>query len=195
MNRVGDEWFDQLEAGGFAHRIGDIDRLASLGAERVRFPILWERVAPECPERCQWNWSDERLARLRGLGLRPIAGLLHHGSGPRYTRLLDPHFPDKFARYWLAVALRYPWIDAWTPVNEPCTTARFSGLYGHWYPHHRDERSFLRMLLSQVQATQTTKTDRPHIDAKREQASGDRTETNDPSPAQKEKEKEHRRRD
>jgi dTDP-4-dehydrorhamnose reductase len=25
----------------------------------------------------------------------------------------------------------------WTPVNEPLTTARFSGLYGHWYPHGR----------------------------------------------------------
>ena len=25
---------------------------------------------------------------------------------------------------------RYPWIDAYTPVNEPLTTARFSGLYG-----------------------------------------------------------------
>ena len=23
----------------------------------------------------------------------------------------------------------------WTPINEPLTTARFSALYGHWYPH------------------------------------------------------------
>ena len=33
-----------------------------------------------------------------------------------------------------AVAERYPWVEDYTPVNEPLTTARFSGLYGHWYP-------------------------------------------------------------
>jgi len=153
VNRVGDEWFDQLEASGFARRPGDVDRLAGLGATRVRFPILWERVAREAPDRFDWSWSDERLARLRRHGLRPIAGLLHHGSGPHYTRLDDPDFPDKLARYAHAVALRYPWIDAWTPVNEPLTTARFSGLYGHWYPHRRDGRSFARMLLNQLRGT------------------------------------------
>jgi dTDP-4-dehydrorhamnose reductase len=34
-------------------------------------------------------------------------------------------------------------------VNEPLTTARFSGLYGHWAPHHADEASFLRMVAIQ----------------------------------------------
>jgi dTDP-4-dehydrorhamnose reductase len=38
-------------------------------------------------------------------------------------------------------------------VNEPLTTARFSALYGVWYPHARDDRSFVRALLTQVQAT------------------------------------------
>ena len=36
------------------------------------------------------------------------------------------------------VARRYPWLEMFTPVNEPLTTARFSGLYGHWYPHRHD---------------------------------------------------------
>jgi dTDP-4-dehydrorhamnose reductase len=79
--------------------------------------------------------------------------LLHHGSGPRYTNLLDPAFPEKFARYARQVAERYPWIDAYTPVNEPLTTARFSALYGHWYPHKRDDLSFARALLGQCRAT------------------------------------------
>ena len=42
-----------------------------------------------------------------------------------------------------------PWIDRYTPVNEPLTTARFSGLYGHWHPHRRSVRSFLRVLVNQ----------------------------------------------
>jgi dTDP-4-dehydrorhamnose reductase len=48
---------------------------------------------------------------------------------------------------------RYPWIEDWTPVNEPLTTARFSGLYGHWYPHARANPSFVRALLQQIHAT------------------------------------------
>ena len=42
------------------------------------------------------------------------------------------------------VAARYPWVLDWTPVNEPVTTARFSGLYGHWYPHLCDFGTFMR---------------------------------------------------
>ena len=92
------------------------------------------------------------MDRLRALGLQPIVGLVHHGSGPRYTDLLDPEFPGKLADYALRVARRYPWVNAWTPVNEPVTTARFAGLYGHWYPHRRSDRSFVRALLNQMQA-------------------------------------------
>src|SRR5206468_10267788 len=92
------------------------------------------------------------LNRLKQLGIAPIAGLLHHGSGPHYTSLLDPALPDMLARHAEQVATRYPWITMYTPVNEPLTTARFSGLYGHWYPHGRDNRTFLRCLLTQCRA-------------------------------------------
>jgi dTDP-4-dehydrorhamnose reductase len=40
-----------------------------------------------------------------------------------------------------------------TPVNEPLTTARFSGLYGHWYPHRRDVASFLGCLVNECLGT------------------------------------------
>lgn len=45
---------------------------------------------------------------------------------------------------------RYPWVEDWTPVNEPLTTARFSALYGHWHPHQRSEGAFWRALLNQI---------------------------------------------
>ncbi|HWA16628.1 MAG TPA: hypothetical protein VG817_09350, partial [Gemmatimonadales bacterium] len=41
---------------------------------------------------------------------------------------------------------------SFTPVNEPLTTARFSALYGHWYPHRADDASFARALVNQVRA-------------------------------------------
>jgi dTDP-4-dehydrorhamnose reductase len=153
VNRVGDRWFDQMAWSGHDRRVDDLDRFASLGIRAIRYPVLWERTAPRSPDEFDWRWSDERLARLRDLGVRPIAGLLHHGSGPSYTSLLDEHFPIKFAGFAGAVARRYPWLTDYTPVNEPLTTARFSGLYGHWYPHGHCDRDYVRALLNQLKGT------------------------------------------
>ena len=153
VNRVGDNYRDQLTETGHDERISDFDLIAQLGVKSLRMPMLWERVAPDNPEQRLWGWTDERIALLRNLDIRPIAGLLHHGSGPHYTSLLDDGFPEKFAAYALSVAQRYPDILDWTPINEPLTTARFSALYGHWYPHRKDERSFWLALCNQVDAT------------------------------------------
>lgn len=150
VNRVGDAYFDQTVRSGHQQRIEDLDRFAALGLKALRYPVLWERVAPEAPDRCDWTWTDQRLLRIRELGMRPIAGLLHHGSGPRYTSLIDPALPDLLAGYARAAAERYPWVEDWTPVNEPLTTARFSALYGHWYPHRADEAAFWTVLVNQV---------------------------------------------
>ncbi|OWK32439.1 sugar nucleotide-binding protein [Sphingomonas mucosissima] len=153
VNRVGDRFHDQLHRSGHHDRIEDLDRIAALGFGAIRYPVLWERVSPDTPDAADWSWCDERLDHLDRLGLRVIAGLVHHGSGPHYTNLLDDSFAPGLARHAAAVAQRYPWISDWTPVNEPVTTARFAALYGHWYPHARDERSFWRALLNQIDAT------------------------------------------
>jgi dTDP-4-dehydrorhamnose reductase len=143
---------DQLQCSGHAQRLDDLDRIAALGIRTVRYPILWERTAPNGIDRADWRWADERLDRLRQLGIRPIVGLVHHGSGPRHTSLLDPTFAEGLADFAAAVAERYPWVDAYTPVNEPLTTARFAALYGHWHPHARDDRSFATALLNECRA-------------------------------------------
>lgn len=151
VNRVGDRYFDQLERSGHAARIEDLERFAQLGIRTLRYPLLWERIAPEGLERADWSWADERMAALRSLGITPIVGLLHHGSGPRSTSLLDPEFPEKLAAFARAVAERYPWIGSYTPINEPLTTARFSALYGLWYPHEQDNALFARAQIHQCQ--------------------------------------------
>lgn len=153
VNRIGDQYFDQLEWNGHATRSEDLKRFAALGVEAIRYPVLWERIAPNGLEQADWSWPDERLTLLDNLGIRPIAGLVHHGSGPRDTSLMDPAFPERLAEYARAVAQRYPWLIYYTPVNEPLTTARFSGLYGHWYPHARSESSFVQALIHQCRAT------------------------------------------
>ncbi len=153
VNRVHDHYGDQVRLSGHQDRLEDLDRFAELGIKAIRYPILWERTSPHSPDHCDWAWSDERLARLRELGIRVIAGLIHHGSGPRYTSLVSDNFAEGLATHARNVAQRYPWIQDWTPVNEPVTTARFSALYGHWYPHLRSERDFWLALLNQVDAT------------------------------------------
>jgi dTDP-4-dehydrorhamnose reductase len=152
VNRVGDVFFDQMERNGHATRVSDLLLFAGLGIRAIRYPVLWERVAPHSLRNIDWTWPDERLARLRELHVRPIVGLTHHGSGPRHTSLLEDSFATGLAEFALRVAERYPWVDAWTPVNEPVTTARFSGLYGVWYPHGRDHACFARALVTECRA-------------------------------------------
>src|SRR3954468_15718121 len=150
INRVRDRYFNQLALSGHWEQADDdLERFAALGLKTLRFPLLWESLAPDSLEQIDWRWSDARMAKLRSLGLRPIVGLLHHGSGPPETNLLEQRFPEKLAKFAGEVARRYPWVDAYTPVNEPLTTARFSALYGHWYPHARDDRAFTNALLNQ----------------------------------------------
>lgn len=153
VSRVGEVFYDQTRRSGHQDRISDLDRFAALGLTALRYPVLWERADPNGRGAFDWTWTDERLERIRNLGMRPIAGLLHHGSGPRATNLLDDDFAPAFAAYARAAAERYPWVAEWTPINEPLTTARFSALYGHWYPHVGDERLFWAALLNQIDAT------------------------------------------
>ncbi|MBM6579801.1 sugar nucleotide-binding protein [Microvirga sp. BT689] len=151
--RVGDDYRDQSLETGYHDRIEDLDRIAELGIRTLRHPVLWEKISPESPDRTDFSWQDTRLKRLQELKIRAIAGLCHHGSGPRYTHMLDPAWPELLARHAANVAERYPHLDLYTPVNEPLTTARFCGLYGHWHPHGTSYESFLKILVNECKAT------------------------------------------
>ena len=147
INRVDETFFDQYAWAGHRDRVvADLECIAALGLCTLRLGLQWEHFDATR----SWESFDRTLKSARRLGIRPIAGLLHHGSGPRHTSLLDPEFPEKLAGYALAVAQRYPWLLDYTPVNEPQTTSRFSCLYGHWYPHHRSVQSYVRALANEI---------------------------------------------
>jgi beta-glucosidase/6-phospho-beta-glucosidase/beta-galactosidase len=148
-NRVHDRYFDQMGMSGHIDRLGDFSQIAELGIKVLRRGLLWEHYERDK----SWNRFDACMKKMTETGIQPIVGLLHHGSGPEHTSLRDEAFPKKFAAYAGAVAARYPWVSQYTPVNEPHTTARFSGMYGIWYPHHLSRGSYLRALLLQVKAT------------------------------------------
>lgn len=140
------QWRDQLSETGHDVRGSDLDLIASLGVNASRYPVLWERGDLE--------WARGRLEGLRERGVEPIVTLLHHGSGPAWTSLVDPEFPAHFADYAERAARAFPWVRRWTPINEPLTTARFATLYGHWYPNLRDERAFGRAIVNSALAIQ-----------------------------------------
>ncbi len=152
LNRVGDAYRDQCRLNGHNSRPDDLARLAGLGIKAVRYPLLWETFAASPAREGLWAWHEARLEKLRGLGVRPILGLVHHGSGPPHTSLLQEDFARGVAAHAGQAARRFPWVRDWTPINEPLTTARFAALYGHWYPHKQDDHAFWLALLNQIDA-------------------------------------------
>src|SRR5437868_15109270 len=88
INRVHNRFSSQLKLNGHWDRADeDLERFAELGLRALRFPVLWESLAPESLDQIDWRWADARLTKLSSLGIRPIVGLLHPVSGPRYTDL------------------------------------------------------------------------------------------------------------
>lgn len=149
INRVGDRFYDQLAWSGHRDRVReDLTLFADLGFKRLRTAVHWEHLE----QTGSWESTDRTLTVMKEKGLHPIVGLLHHGSGPTTTNFLDPAFPEKFAAFALQVAIRYPWVTDYTPINEPQTTGRFSCLYRHWFPHHCSMKSYVRAMYNQIKA-------------------------------------------
>jgi dTDP-4-dehydrorhamnose reductase len=154
INRVRDEYYDQSEYSGHYKRgTDDIDLVASLGIKTLRYPVLWERHCPTEGQSIDWSFTEESLNRLKEVNIAPVAGLVHHGSGPEYVNFFDGSFENGLAAYAHEVATKFPWLEYYTPVNEPLTTARFCGLYGHWYPHGKSDYTFYKVLISECKAT------------------------------------------
>jgi len=61
INRVGDRYFSQLARNGHRARLSDLDEFARLGLRRLRFPILWEELAPESLDEINWSAVDAQL--------------------------------------------------------------------------------------------------------------------------------------
>lgn len=147
--RVNNRFTDQLKKSGYDKRPDYIRLFADLGIKTIRFPILWEKVS--CKKgKPDFSSVDRHIEKLLKYNITPIAGFVHHGNGPDFTCLSDPNFSEYLAEYAQQVVLHYPFLKYYTPLNEPLTTARFGGLYGIWYPHARDNKTFITLFLNQI---------------------------------------------
>src|SRR4051794_17900303 len=54
VNRVNDDYHDQLARSGHLERLSDLDRFAELGIRALRYPVLWERTAPDGLDAPDW---------------------------------------------------------------------------------------------------------------------------------------------
>lgn len=153
FNRVEQEYMDQLHLSGHYERCNDIQRIAELGIKTLRYPVLWEKHEPSANAVIDWTHPQTKLQQIREAGMQPIVGLVHHGSGPAHVDFYNGTFAQGLTKYAAKVAEQFPWVEYYTPVNEPLTTARFCGLYGHWYPHGRTTKKFLKILIEECKAT------------------------------------------
>ena len=155
--RIGDDHRDRADETGHPPGFADVAALANLGVDAIRYPLLWEDIAPDVANQPDFSGHSEQLDYLRKRNVTVLAGLVRRGSGPRYTNLLDPHFPRYLADYARRAARRYPWIKWWNPVDQPLTTARLSCLDGHGYPHGKSIDVTFRALVNQCLAIKRAK--------------------------------------
>jgi hypothetical protein len=124
---------DQFEASDHYRRWReDFDLTASLGVTFLRWgpPIHRTWLGPD---RYDWSFCDDALARLRELGIQPIADLCHFGM-PDWlgNSFQNPEFAALFPGYARAFADRYRHVRFYTPINEIYICARFSAELGWW---------------------------------------------------------------
>ena len=152
INRVQDKYFSQLERNGHGSRLGDVESFASLGISAIRYPVLWEQIAPKGLDRGGLDVSGCALARAAGTWR-----YADRGAGASWQRTIgyEPGCTSTSPGVLPVCGCGgapLPLGGVLRPVNEPLTTARFSGLYGFWYPHGKDDRLFVQAILNQCRA-------------------------------------------
>ena len=123
----------------------DFARVKELGIEHLRYgpPLFSTHVGPE---RYDWDFADETFGELQRLGITPIADLCHFGVPDWAGGFDNDDWPDLFAAYARAFAVRYPWVRLYTPVNEIFVAATFSGQLGWWNERQASDQGFVRAL-------------------------------------------------
>ena len=139
------------ECGHYRCLLEDLALVKELGTPCLRYGLP-NHLIHLGADRYDWSFADQALAEIRRLGITPILDLLHFGVPDWIGDFQNPEMPLHFATYAGAVAQRYPWVRAYTPVNEIYVAARNSGWDGLWNERLRTERGFVTALKHLVAA-------------------------------------------
>ncbi len=104
------------------------------------------------PDRFDWSFADKAFAKIYELDLVPIVDLCHFGVPDWIGNFQNPDFPALFAHYAREFAIRFPWVQLYTPINEMFICATFSARYGWWNEQLADDRSYVTALKNLVKA-------------------------------------------
>ena len=144
---------------GTTHRVDEMEKCGHYNRWREDFELVSElgikflRYGPPLhlthlgPGRYDWDFSDETFAALQAMNITPLVDLCHFGVPDWIGRGFDnPDWPALFAEYARAFAVRFPWVQYYTPVNEIFVAATFSGQLGWWNERAASDRGFVSAL-------------------------------------------------
>ena len=123
----------------------DFELVTEMGISFLRYgpPYYKTHLAPG---KYDWIFTDDTFHRLKELRITPIVDLCHFGLPDWLGDFQNPEFPQHFAEYAKQFALRFPYLQYYTPINEIFITGTFSGQYGWWNECLHDDRSFVTAL-------------------------------------------------
>jgi beta-glucosidase/6-phospho-beta-glucosidase/beta-galactosidase len=139
------------ECGHYKHWRRDLELVKELGTPVLRYGLP-NHLVHLGPGKYDWSFADEALAEIKRLNISPILDLMHFGIPDWMGDFQNPEMPLHYAEYAGAVAQRYPWVRAYTPVNEIYVSARNSGWDGLWNERLRTEHGFVTALKHLVAA-------------------------------------------
>lgn len=123
----------------------DFQLVIDTGISYLRYGIPYYKVHT-APGQYDWSFTDITFRRLKELNITPIVDLCHFGVPDWLGNFQNPDFPFHFAEYAKAFALRFPYIQYYTPINEIFVTAMFSALYGWWNECLASEQTYVTAL-------------------------------------------------
>lgn len=143
---------DEMERCGHYDRWQeDFDLVQDMGINFLRYgPSLHRTFIGE--GKYDWSFADLTFTYLKARNIAPIADLCHFGVPDWLGDFQNPDFPALFASYTRAFAMRFPWVQLYTPVNEMYICAKFSAQYGWWNEQLTSDRTFVTALKNIVKA-------------------------------------------
>src|SRR5579871_1088272 len=136
---------EMAECGHYDRWEEDFTLVRELGIEHLRYGPSLYRSHPAA-EKYDWSFADSTFAKLKELGIAPIADLCHFGVPDWAGGFDNEDWPALFAKYARAFAQRFPWVRLYTPVNEIFVAATFSGQLGWWNERQTSDRGFVTAL-------------------------------------------------
>ncbi len=123
----------------------DFHLVKSLGLHYLRYGPPYYKCHLG-PGRYDWDFTDQTYAQLNKLQITPITDLCHFGVPDWIGDFQNKDWPPLFAEYAKAFAVRFPWVQYYTPVNEIFVAATFSAQWGWWNERLSSDKAFVNAL-------------------------------------------------